>query len=97
MAFLLRAENIKAAVISGKTKAATRRQIISDFKNGRIQVLCNCEVLTTGFDAPLVTHIVMARPTLSKVLYEQIIGRGLRGKQFGGTEECVILDVITKT
>jgi hypothetical protein len=57
-----------------------------------VRVLCNCEVLTTGFDAPRVTHVVMARPTVSQVLYEQMVGRGLRGARFGGTETCVILD-----
>ena len=65
---------------------------MSDFKRKSIRVLCNCEVLTTGFDAPGVTHIVMARPTTSLVLYEQMVGRGLRGPLFGGTETCVILD-----
>jgi superfamily II DNA or RNA helicase len=50
-------------------------------------------VLTTGFDAPKVTHVVMARPTVSQVLYEQMVGRGLRGARFGGTSECVIVDL----
>lgn len=45
-----------------------------------------------GFDAPKVTHIVMARPTVSQVLYEQMVGRGLRGEKFGGTKTCVIID-----
>jgi superfamily II DNA or RNA helicase len=34
----------------------------------------------------------MARPTVSQVLYEQMLGRGLRGPKFGGTEQCVIID-----
>jgi superfamily II DNA or RNA helicase len=92
MAYLLRCEGITASVVSGNTRDVTRRQVINDFKKGNIRVLCNCEVLTTGFDAPRVTHVVMARPTVSRVLYEQIVGRGLRGPLFGGTEECVILD-----
>jgi superfamily II DNA or RNA helicase len=66
---------------------------VADFKSGGVQVLCNCEVLTTGFDAPRVTHVVMARPTVSQVLYEQMIGRGLRGARFGGTDRCVIIDL----
>jgi superfamily II DNA or RNA helicase len=92
MAYLLRREGISAAVVSGNTRAATRRQIVSDFRNRKIRVLCNCEVLTTGFDAPVVTHLVMARPTVSQVLYEQMLGRGLRGEAFGGTKICTILD-----
>lgn len=71
----------------------SRRKIIGDFKAGRTQVLCNCEVLTTGFDAPKVTHVVMARPTVSQVLYEQMVGRGLRGPRFGGTATCHVIDL----
>jgi superfamily II DNA or RNA helicase len=92
MAFLLRLEGVPAAVISGETRDTTRRQMVSDFRSGTVQVLCSCEVLTTGFDAPRVTHVVMARPTVSQVLYEQMVGRGLRGPRFGGTDECTIID-----
>lgn len=92
MAFLLRQENIASAVVSGDTRDSTRRQMVAEFKAGKIRVLCNCEVLTTGFDAPRVTHVVMARPTVSLVLYEQMIGRGLRGVKFGGTDSCKIIN-----
>jgi DNA repair protein RadD len=92
MAFLLRQEGIPSAFVSGKTRDVTRRRIVDEFKNGSVKVLCNCEVLTTGFDAPLVTHVVMARPTVSQVLYEQMVGRGLRGPKFGGTATCVVID-----
>lgn len=92
MAYLLRERGIKAAVVSAGTRAVTRRNLIEQFRQHSLSVLCNCEVLTTGFDAPKVTHVVMARPTVSQVLYEQMVGRGLRGPIFGGTETCVILD-----
>lgn len=92
MAYLLRAEGVPAAFLSGETKRASRRRMIEDFRAGHIRVLCNCEVLTTGFDAPRVTHVVVARPTVSGVLYQQMVGRGLRGPLFGGTESCTILD-----
>jgi superfamily II DNA or RNA helicase len=93
MAFLLRQRGIAAAFVSGATREVTRRKLIADFKGEATQVLCNCEVLTTGFDAPRVTHVIMARPTVSQVLYEQMIGRGLRGPRFGGTASCVIVDL----
>jgi superfamily II DNA or RNA helicase len=96
MAFLLRQRGIVAAFVSGNTRDVTRRKIIADFKAGRVRVLCNCEVLTTGFDAPKVSHVIMARPTVSQVLYEQMIGRGLRGPRFGGTASCVIIDLEDK-
>ena len=88
-----RANGRRSAVRCGEYAYVTRRKIIGDFKAKKIQVLCNCEVLTTGFDAPKVTHVVMARPTVSQVLYEQMVGRGLRGPKFGGTETCHIIDV----
>ena len=97
MAFLLRQAAVPAAVVSGVTRDVTRRQVVSEFKQGELRVLCNCEVLTTGFDAPRVTHVVMARPDRSRVLYEQIVGRGLRGPRFGGTETCVVVDSGTTT
>jgi superfamily II DNA or RNA helicase len=92
VAFMLRYKGKRAAAVSGSTRPATRRAMIADFKAGRLDVLCNCEVLTTGFDAPTVSHVVMARPTVSQVLYEQMVGRGLRGPEFGGTAYCHIVD-----
>jgi superfamily II DNA or RNA helicase len=92
MAYLLRARGVPAAVVSGDTRDVARRQMIDEFRRARVRVLCNCEVLTTGFDAPRVTHIFMARPTVSQVLYEQMVGRGLRGPAFGGTGTCTIID-----
>ena len=56
-------------------------------------VITNFGVLTTGFDAPAIDTVIVARPTASSVLYEQMIGRGMRGPEFGGTERCLIIDV----
>jgi superfamily II DNA or RNA helicase len=72
MAFLLRERGVPAAVVSGNTREGTRRRLIDRFRRGELRVLCNCEVLATGFDAPRVTHVVMARPTVSQVMYEQM-------------------------
>ena len=93
MAALLQTEGISAAAISGATPAATRRHSIQEFRAGRLRVLTNYGVLTTGFDAPSVRCVIIARPTYSPVLYQQMIGRGLRGPKNGGKAECVIIDV----
>jgi superfamily II DNA or RNA helicase len=90
MAFLLARNGIQAAFVSGKTKDSTRRRTIQEFNAGKIRVLCNCEVLTAGFDAPKITDVFIARPTLSSVLFEQMVGRGLRGEKFGGTQSCKV-------
>lgn len=86
------AGNRKAAAISSDTPMTIRRGLIGKFKSGEIDFLCNFGVLTTGFDAPKTECIAIARPTTSAVLYEQIVGRGLRGPQFGGTEGCDVID-----
>lgn len=94
MTFLLRVDGVPAECVHAQTPAGLRQRYIEKFKKGKIRVLCNVEILTTGFDAPRVTHVVIARPTVSRVLYEQIVGRGLRGPKFGGTDTCVIVDCI---
>ena len=81
-----------AASISAKTPRHYRRKLVEQFKNNDIEFLVNYGVLTTGFDAPKTEYIVLCRPTFSEVLYEQIVGRGLRGPKFGGTEYCEIID-----
>jgi superfamily II DNA or RNA helicase len=93
MTVLLRRQGRTAAAVSSQTRAATRRFLIEEFRAGRISVLCNYGVLTTGFDAPCVRALVISRPTASPVLYEQMIGRGMRGPVFGGTKECLVVDV----
>lgn len=93
MAVLLRRNGRSAAVVTGETRRATRRHLIEEFRAGRVQVLCNYGVLTTGFDAPKIRAVVIARPTTSVVLYEQMIGRGMRGPLNGGTEECLVIDL----
>lgn len=82
----------RSSSISSDTNKTERRIIINEFTNGRIDFLFNYGVLTTGFDAPKTRNIVICRPINSNILYEQIIGRGIRGKKFGGTEECDVID-----
>ncbi|MCH7539276.1 MAG: DEAD/DEAH box helicase [Proteobacteria bacterium] len=82
-----------AAHVDGSTDSARRVEIIDHFKKGRIQVLSNYGVLSTGFDAPNTDVVFIARPTNSVVLYGQMIGRGLRGPAIGGTASCKLIDV----
>jgi DNA repair protein RadD len=65
-------------LITGKTKKKERERLISEFKDMRFKYLVNVAVLTTGFDAEHVDHIVILRATESPGLLQQIIGRGLR-------------------
>ncbi len=73
-----RKAGIEAYAISGKTPAADRRKLIQMYAEGTIKVLVSCQVLLEGFDAPLATVALCCRPTKSKLLYTQSIGRVLR-------------------
>jgi len=89
----LRMNDYTAFHIDGSTDPRMRRSGIEAFRNGKLQVLCNYGVLTTGFDAPKTDVVVIARPTSSAVTYHQMVGRGLRGPKLGGTSQCTIVDV----
>jgi superfamily II DNA or RNA helicase len=67
-----------AAWVCGKTDKDERRKILSDFAAGKVQVVSNCGVLTEGFDDPGVEIVIMGRPTKSRSLYAQMVGRATR-------------------
>ncbi|WP_127360887.1 DEAD/DEAH box helicase [Actinacidiphila soli] len=85
--------NIRAAAIDSATPMAERRKAIEDFRGGKIKVLTNYGVLTQGFDAPATRAVVVTRPTYSPNVYQQMIGRGLRGPRNGGEPTCLILNL----
>lgn len=76
--------------IDGQMSYAKRKGLIDALRTGKIQGLTSCELITYGLDVPRVECIIMLRPTLSRTLYFQMIGRGLRPSQ--GKPDCVILD-----
>ncbi len=80
-------------MVTGETPRAERVAAIERFRSGEVRFLCNVGVLTTGFDAPATDVVCVARPTTSIALYEQMIGRGLRGPLNGGTKSCRVIDV----
>lgn len=82
----------RAMALHGSSPRAVRQGVIRRFRERSLQVLVTCELLATGFDAPNVDCVVLARPTGSRVLYAQMVGRGLRGPRNGGTDECLLLD-----
>ncbi len=89
----LRMNGYTAFHLDGSTDSRIRKSAIDAFRNGKLQVLCNYGVLTTGFDAPKTDVVIIARPTSSAVTYHQMVGRGLRGPKLGGTQKCIIVDV----
>ena len=67
-----------AIFIHAKTDEDERKMLIRDFQRGDYQYFCNVGIATEGFDAPNVSLVAIARPTLSRALYTQMVGRGTR-------------------
>ena len=84
---------VSAAYVDYTKSPSSRRADIERFQNGEISVLINFGVLSTGFDAPEIQALIIARPTSSLILYSQMIGRGLRGLRVGGNKEVIVVDV----
>jgi superfamily II DNA or RNA helicase len=82
---------VSAAVITGETSSEDRALIYKRYREGDVRVLCNCMVLTEGWDAPWAEVAVIARPTKSSGLYTQMVGRVLRTHP--GKAGALVLDV----
>lgn len=80
-----------ASVVTGTTPVEDRRLVYKKFETGKIRVIVNCMVLTEGFDAPWADCAVIARPTKSAALYQQMVGRVLR--TWPGKGDALVLDV----
>lgn len=80
----------QTAVITGETLPIERSAYLQQFKTGALRWLVNCDVLTTGFDAPCIDAIAILRATMSPGLFAQMVGRGLRKHE--SKINCLILD-----
>ena len=89
---LFKENEIKCEAVSGTSKAAERSRILDEYENGAINVLCACDLLNEGWDSPKTEVLFMARPTLSKTLYIQQLGRGMR--KTPGKEYLMVFDFI---
>ena len=93
---ILIARGIRSHVVTGQTPMRVREHAIQTFvsHDETPMVLVNYGVLTTGFDAPRASAVVIARPTRSLVLFSQMVGRAIRGPKAGGTATCEIITVV---
>lgn len=89
MAEEFRAAGINAIHFDGNTPTAARKQIVQDFRDKKIQILCNVDLISVGFDVPDCWCCILLRPTMSTALAIQQAGRALR-PQPGKT--AIILD-----
>lgn len=83
-------QGISAVAIDCDTPKEMREEYIEDFKKGNIQIICNVNLFTEGFDCPDIEFVQLARPTKSLSLYLQQVGRGLRTS--ANKEKTIILD-----
>ncbi len=79
-------------MISAEAVSANSREGLKKYKDGKLRFLCACDLLNEGWDAPNTSIVVMARPTMSKVLYMQQLGRGTRN--YLGKEALYVVDVV---
>ena len=94
MCMILMVMGAKAAHVDGNTPANYRRDVVSKFRTGEINMVFNYGVFSTGFDAPNIDVVFIARPTKSIVLHQQMIGRGMRGPKMGGTSEFQLYRIV---
>lgn len=94
LAECFRANGIKSESIDGGTHPKDRTTILNKYRRGEIDVLVNCMILTEGFDCPETDCVLIARPTQSKGLFQQMAGRGLR--LWPNKVDCLILAVGSK-
>lgn len=92
----LRARGVEAGLVVGGTPSHARAALIDAFRAGDLTALVSVGVLTTGFDAPNTDCLIVARPTLSPVLYCQIMGRGMRptAEKLADHRGCLVLDYV---
>jgi superfamily II DNA or RNA helicase len=88
----LKARGIAAEHLDGATPANERRAILRRLKTGETQWVCNCAVLTEGFDEPSISCVLVGRPTKFHGLYVQMVGRGTR--LYPGKKDLMIIDIV---
>lgn len=92
IAKLLRDGGVKAEAVSGRDRVEVREKILKDYETGSTNVLCACDLLNEGWDSPHTTVLFMARPTMSKTIYLQQLGRGTR--RYPGKEDLLMVDFV---
>ena len=92
IAKLLRDSGVKAEAVSGRDRMEVREKILKDYETGSTNVLCACDLLNEGWDSPHTTVLFMARPTMSKTIYLQQLGRGTR--RCPGKEDLLVVDFV---
>lgn len=83
-------DGIPAIHCDASSSDEEREQARRDLESGKVKVLCNVDIFSTGWDCPIVSCIILARPTWSLCWYIQAVGRGVRSAP--GKSNCIVLD-----
>lgn len=86
------AAGVPAAPYLSKTDPTTRQVLLSRLLSGEIKILCVVDVLNEGADLPFIERLLFLRPTESKRIFLQQLGRGLR--RYVGKSHCTVIDFI---
>ena len=86
--------SVKDAVTGVTRSREDNAAVYEAYRNGELQVLVNVNILTEGVDLPKTQTVFLTRPTVSKILMTQMIGRALRGEKAGGTKKAYIVSFI---
>jgi hypothetical protein len=92
VAGLFRERGVPARSVSGAMASREREKLLRAFAAGELRMLCACDILNEGRDCPDVEVLLMARPTLSKIIYMEQLGRGTR--KAPGKESLVVFDFV---
>ena len=95
LADALNAAGLSAEAVTGAMKHEEREEVYARYRSGAIRHLITVMVLTEGADFPMCDTVVMARPTRSKNLYAQMVGRALR--LYPGKTDALVLDLAGST
>lgn len=92
MAECFNAAGIAAMHIDGDTNKVIRKQAIDNFRDGKIKILCNVDLISEGFDVPSMEAVILARPTQSLTLFIQQAMRAMRPDKDNPNKVAIIID-----
>jgi ATP-dependent helicase IRC3 len=93
LAAAFQAHGIESRIVTGDTPKQIRGNTVRAFRRGEFPVLLNCGVFTEGTDIPNIDCVLLARPTKSRNLLVQMIGRGMR--LHAAKTNCHVIDMVS--
>lgn len=86
--------NLRDAITGISRSPEENQRVIEQYRNGKLDVIVNVNILTEGVDLPKTQTVFLTRPTVSRILMTQMVGRALRGEKAGGTKNAYIVSFV---